>query len=301
MYGVMKIRYGILDKNIDVTEFCYKMLLRDNIIKIPSGDHSRSRFFTDPVGGVLKKVFITNKDNVETEYDHNLRIYINIIDETITLTNNTDITNKLSSIHSSLKIMHGSFLEELPEQLMVVSYLTGNEKVLEIGSNIGRNSLVIAKILGNNSKNFVTMECDLEISEQLKSNRDLNNIDFHIESSALSMKKLIQTGWATIPSDVLLDGYKEVNTITLDNLNKKYNIQFDTLVLDCEGAFYYILMDMPEILDNINLIIMENDYFDITHKEYIDDVLRKNNFYVDYSEGNGWGVCTDYFFEVWKR
>lgn len=297
----MKFRYGIPDNKLDVTEICYTQLLRDNIITIPAGDHSRTPFFTDPAGGILKKFFITNKDNVETEYEHDSRIDINIIDETIQVVTYAEIMNKLANIHKDLKIMHGSFSEEVPEQLMVARYLTGNEKVLEIGGNIGRNTLVIAKILGNNCKNFVTMESDVEISEQLKSNRDLNNFDFHIETSALSMKKLIQLGWTTKPSDVLLDGYKEVNTITLDNLNKKYNIQFDTLVLDCEGAFYYILMDMPEILNNVNLIIMENDYFDIKHKEYIDNVLKKNNFYVDYSEGNGWGDCTTYFYQVWKK
>jgi len=31
-------------------------------------------------------------------------------------------------------------------------------------------------------------------------------------------------------------GYKWVNTITLDEVKKKYNIDFDTLVLDCEGC-----------------------------------------------------------------
>jgi hypothetical protein len=102
-------------------------------------------------------------------------------------------------------------------------------------------------------------------------------------------------------SDILLEGYKEVNTITWEELNKKYNIQFDTLVLDCEGAFYNILMDMPEILDNIKLIIMENDYHNITKKEYVDEVLLKNNFHMSCSEGGGWGPCKDYFYEVWKK
>ncbi|NDB84401.1 MAG: hypothetical protein EB127_17110, partial [Alphaproteobacteria bacterium] len=78
-------------------------------------------------------------------------------------------------------------------------------------------------------------------------------------------------------------------------------IEFDTLVLDCEGAFYYILMDMPEILTNIKTIIMENDYHDITHKNYIDTVLKENNFYLDYQEAGGWGCCRDNFFEVWKK
>jgi hypothetical protein len=81
----------------------------------------------------------------------------------------------------------------------------------------------------------------------------------------------------------------------------KYNIEFDTLVLDCEGAFYYILMDMPEILDTITLIIVENDYDELYKKDYVDTVLKNNNFYVDYFRAGGGRVCSDNFFEVWKR
>jgi len=210
-----------------------------------------------------------------------------------------DYNTKLSLIHSKLKIKYGSFHEEYPEQLMAVRYLKGNEKVLEIGGNIGRNSLIVASIIDNN--NFVTLESDTEISKQLIENRDLNNFSFIIENSALSKRKLIQKGWDTKPSEVLEDGYKEVNTIDYEQLLEKYNIKFDTLVLDCEGAFYYILMDMPEILNDIKLIIMENDYHDIEHKNYIDEIMIKNGFYNDYRESGGWGVCNDRFFEVWKR
>ncbi len=216
---------------------------------------------------------------------------------TITTTNENDIQNKINFIHSTLKLKYGNFQSELPEQKMVVRYLTGNEKVLEIGGNIGRNSLIISSIVGDN---LVTLETDRNISAQLTENRNLNYFNFHIENSALSKRKLIQKGWDTIPSDVLLPDHTWVNTITFDELVSKYKINFDTLILDCEGAFYYILMDMPEILTNINLIIMENDYWDITHKKFIDNIL-KQNFYVDYVESGGWGPCYSNFFEVWKR
>ena len=165
---------------------------------------------------------------------------------------------------------------------------------------IGRNSLIIASILHNN-EHFVTLESDTDIANQLKENMQLNKMNFHIENSALSKRKLIQTGWNTIPSDTLQNGYKWVNTITLEELNSKYNINFDTLVLDCEGAFYYILMDMPEILNNINLIIMENDYLEISKKNFVDNILIQNNFKVDYVESGGWGPCLNNFFEVWKK
>ena len=139
------------------------------------------------------------------------------------------------------------------------------------------------------------------LAHRLSENRDFNNMKFHIERSALSKRKLIQKDWITKPSKTLEPGFEWVNTITLEELKTKYNIKFDTLVLDCEGAFYYILMDMPEILDNINLIIMENDYNVLEQKKYIDNILTKKNFYVDYTESGGWGPCQNNFFEVWKK
>jgi FkbM family methyltransferase len=254
----------------------------------------RAALFTDPLPGIVKKIIIEN-----IEYDVYIQIKINTLTHTITTIDENDIDNKLKQIHSTLTIHYGSLQDELPEQKMAIRYLTGNEKVLEIGGNIGRNSLVIASILKENS--LVTLETDTTISSQLTENRELNHLSFYIENAALSNRKLIQKGWNTIPSDTLLEGYFEVNTITLNEIKEKYNIVFDTLVLDCEGAFYYILMDMPELLNNIQLIIMENDYHDITHKNYIDEVLKNNQFSVDYSEGGGWGPCYSNFFEVWKK
>jgi FkbM family methyltransferase len=296
----MKILYGIPTNNIDVTSVCLSKLMHDGIITIPSGDANRAAYFTDPIFGTLKKIIIINNE-ITTTYDSIYTIKINLLNNTInTIIDKDVINNKLENIQNNLKIKYGSFNEELPEQKMAIRYLNGNENVLEIGGNVGRNSLIIASILKNNN-NFLTLESDINIAKQLTENRDLNNFNFHIECAALSNRKLIQRGWDTIPSDTLIDGYNWVNTISLDELNNKYNIIFDTLILDCEGAFYYILMDMPKILNNINLIIMENDYLDISHKKYIDEILTKNNFHVDYVEEGGWGPCFNNFFEVWKK
>ena len=296
----MKITYGISDSSIDVTDICISKLKSNNIINIPSGDHTRSRYFTDPLNGIHKKIFIENNGDI-SEFDELMQIKIDTLTNVITTVNDNELNSKITNIHSNLKINYGSLNDELPEQKMAIRYLTGNEKVLEIGGNIGRNSLVIAYILGKNNTNLVTLESDLNIANQLTENRDLNEFHFHIEKSALSNRKLIQKDWHTLPSDILLNEYRWVNTITLADLKTKYNIDFDTLVLDCEGAFYYILVDTPEILNNIKLIIMENDYNDITHKNYINDVLTDNNFIRDYVESGGWGPCFDFFFEVWIK
>ena len=307
----MEIKYGLQNNNIDVTNICHNRLKKQNIINIPSGDLIRPNYLGDPLCGVLKSIFIKNVQNNEiVEYDHTKNIYIDTNTNQVYTENIPeymilifpDIIGKLREIQSHLKIDFGSFNEEFQEQMMAVSYLNGNEKILEIGGNIGRNSLIIAYILSQkNNTQFVSLECDPNIAKKLEHNKNLNNLNFMIENSALSKRKLIQKGWETIESDILLDGYTSVQTITLDELNQKYNIPFDTLIFDCEGAFYYILMDMPEILNNINLIIMENDYHNIDHKNYIDTILKQNNFYVDYSEPGGWGCCYNNFFEVWKR
>jgi FkbM family methyltransferase len=210
----------------------------------------------------------------------------------------------MESIHLKIKLKYGSLNDELPEQKMAINWLNGSERVLEIGGNIGRNSLVIASILNENT--LVVLESDDVICSQLTENRDLNGYAFNVECSALSNRQLIQYGWETIPIDSLPFGcfpigFKMVNSISFNELQTKYNIKFDTLVLDCEGAFFYILIDMPEILENINLIIMENDYHDIRKKQYVDDVLQRYNFEVVYVEGGGWGPCSDNFYEVWKK
>jgi FkbM family methyltransferase len=212
------------------------------------------------------------------------------------------LTHKLHTIHHNLRIQHGSFDEEFPEQLMAMRFLTGNEKVLEIGANVGRNSMIISSILNQqNNSDMVSLESDETTAKMLTQNRDLNSLQFHIEPSALSKRNLIQRGWDTMVSDVVLDGWKPVKKIDWSTLLDKYSIPFDTLVLDCEGAFYYILQDFPDILQNIQLIIMENDYHDFEHKKYVDYMLTTNDFELIYNQEGGWGCCYSCFFQTWKR
>lgn len=220
---------------------------------------------------------------------------------------------KLSDIHKELKIEYGNFSEEIPEQLLISKYLKGNEKVLELGSNIGRSSLVIAYLLNkNNNNNFLTLEPNIIFFNQLKHNKEINNLNFYCENVAISKNPLIQKDLnkfnthhllseSTWPSDFLPNGYVWVNTMTMEEIKEKYNIDFNTLIIDCEGAFYQILLDSPEILNGINLIIMENDYLNLKSKKYVDEVLINNGFNLEYNEAGGFGPCFEMFYQVWKK
>jgi FkbM family methyltransferase len=211
----------------------------------------------------------------------------------------------LQTLQSKIKLLCGSFQDEMPEQKMAIRYLTGNEKVLEIGSNIGRNSMIISKLL-TDSANLVTLETDPNVVPILREHKRINNLNFHIEHAALSLRKLVQRGWDTIPSDTVPDGFTPVNIISYAELHKKYNMDFDTLVVDCEGALYYILLDMPEILQHVKLIMMESDYYNKLHKKYVDDVLHAHDFNVVYAEAivsdeGAFPHRQNEFFHVWKR
>jgi len=311
------IKYGTDYKNIDVTSIVYNKLIKQNIIYIPQGDGNRASYFTDPLEYVLKSVFITDPENNTKKYDDTTKIYIDLNNEKI-FTNkdvipeyikniHIDYNEKLSEIHQKINIDYGDFSQEYSEQMMSIKNLTGKEKVLEIGGNIGRNSLIIAYILNQKKNNkLVTLESCKSIYQKLLHNK-LNNpsLDFFIENSALSTKPLKQNRWDTSFYDggILEKDYQLVNTLTFQELQEKYQIEFDTLVLDCEGAFYYILLDMPEILDNIKLIMIENDFKEEEQKKYFDDSLLNRGFFNSYSEDLiiGPGNIRKDFFQVWKK
>lgn len=211
-----------------------------------------------------------------------------------------DPVERLKRIHFQLTMLHGNLLEEYPEQLMTTMFLPEDAKVLELGGNVGRNSCVIAKIL-HDDRNLVTLESDPKIAKLLQENRDFNHLHFHIEPSALSKVKLIQSGWKTKPSKKLLPGFKRVNTLTFSQLQEKYDIEFDTLVADCEGAMYYILRDDPAVLKNMKLVIMENDFHEISHFNFVQEQFIRNGLQLVYNRAGGWKPCYDHFFQVWKK
>jgi hypothetical protein len=69
----------------------------------------------------------------------------------------------------------------------------------------------------------------------------------------------------------------------ITELENLVNQKFDVLIIDCEGAFYNILIDIPEILDNIKLIIIEMDGPD-DKVPFVRNKLIENNFELVHSQ-----------------
>lgn len=298
-------------QRIEVTNLVLKTFRKGNIIRIPPSDHLRALIFSDPALGVLKHFYVVKENTVIYDADYNATVYIDLDTNEIYDQHNVieKITNiypnpheKLQQIHNQLKFDFGHIRDEYPEQLLATQFLNGDETILELGANIGRNTLVMDHITGKRGK-VVTLECDVTTAAQLDHNKFINNATFLIENSALSKTPVYQKegDWTTIKSEKPIEGYKPVRTISYDEIERKFNVKFDTLVADCEGALYYILQEMPEMLQNINLIIIENDFNDIEHKHFIDTKFKEYGLKCIHFEEGGWGPCFPFFYQVWKR
>jgi FkbM family methyltransferase len=209
---------------------------------------------------------------------------------------------KLNLLHESLKLNHGSFNDEYPEQLMSMMYIEPDDIVLELGGNIGRNSLIISSLL-NNSEQLLVFETNTDDINKLNENKNLNNFNFLTENCAISKVQLFQKIWDTKPIEEIIDieNWVSIKTMTWQEVQNKYNKKFDVLVADCEGALYYILKDEPLFLETFKTIIIENDFHDFNQKIFVDNEFIKFNFKKVYNKGEGWGPCTHFFYEVWKK
>lgn len=319
--------YGADQRYIDITRTVFDSCSDGDRIYIRKDDNVRAKMFTDPAYGTAKNIVVIRDESDGTSscavYDRATAVTLPLTQEEKDTQHSRDpqspphlpaglssTDEKITYLHSRLKFSGADEgLEyELPEQEMIVEYLDPKAKVLEIGANIGRSTLTIASVL-DDPRNLVSLECDPESAELLRNNRFANRFDSHIEPSAISYRKLIQKGWATIPSDELLPGYQWIQTITFEELVDKYGIEFDTLFADCEGALYYILNDSKELLRNIKTIILEADFFELEHKQNVEAIFAEFGLKKVYSEALtvDWAPpwfaqeVKDSFFEVWKK
>lgn len=334
----MHIFYGEGENYADVTEAAVTYCFDGTRIFIAAGD-TASHFFADPAPGYLKSVIVVRELDGTMECrlfgaqdpvrilptDAEKRQIEQILDtvnagrpnaiEQPPATLSTEA--KIDFYHAQLRFTGGDIDHEWAEQSMAVDFLSPNARVLELGSNIGRNTLMISCIL-NDPGNLVTVECNPFFVDLLRNNRFANHFDFHIEAAALSRRRLMQRtdnrqfgsaaeAWEAIPAEELAPDHEWIPTVTFDELEAKYDIRFDTLVADCEGALYYILEDDPGLLANITTIILESDFRVAGQKWSVERRFAEYDFERVYSIAPTTELtdlpreCADSFWEVWKR
>ena len=170
---------------------------------------------------------------------------------------------------------------EKTEQDLAEQYVLKNDVVLELGARYGSVSCVINSKL-NNKKNQVVIEPDARVWNALEMNKINNNCEFNIVKGFLSKKKLDLTNL-----NVYLGGYgatfiennnTKIPSYSLDEIQLKYNLNFNVLVADCEGFLEVFFDENPNFYDNLRLIIFEADYGEKCNYAKIEKKLLEKQF-----------------------
>lgn len=152
---------------------------------------------------------------------------------------------------------------EFPEQVLANRFIFPNDVVLELGARYGSVSCIINSKL-NCKTNQVVVEPDDRVWEALEINKIRNNCNFNIIKGFISNKKLSLTNL-----DISLNGYgstftenNETNipSYSLNYVKKKYNLDFNVIVADCEGFLEVFFDENPTLYDTLRMIIFEEDY-----------------------------------------
>ncbi len=202
-----------------------------------------------------------------------------VIDNFDTLKNKFTIVEK---IHDNL-FKNFDKSTEKSERIGIIRNLKPTDVVLEIGGNIGGVSEVIASIV--NPNNFVVVEPSFLACKHLKDHlRNKTKKNFHIFNGVIydGINK-IECSQPNKLKDYcsckITNSPKNTNNKTFNEIQNLYNLNFNVLVIDCEGcytSFFKYLKD-KNMLKNIEKIFIEWD------GEFMEDFLEKNGFLlIDY-------------------
>jgi GR25 family glycosyltransferase involved in LPS biosynthesis len=122
------IKYGSKNKNIDITDYVLNKLINENMIQISNDDTYRASLFGDPLFGILKTIFITDKSNVVIkEYKPNCDIIIPIDNEKIKITVNDEVNYDKTNNENNYKTEPNSItLNEVNENTVIIEDINVN-------------------------------------------------------------------------------------------------------------------------------------------------------------------------------
>jgi FkbM family methyltransferase len=189
--------------------------------------------------------------------------------------------------HTSLYERGFSWLHgyEKPERLLISKYLPADSTVLELGGCIGVVSCIINKKLAF-PNNHIVIEPNKNIVPHLMENRNSNACKFIIENCLISKYKNVSF---TIHPNMLLSGINKADgevveclSTTPEELEKKYEIDFNFIVMDIEGDEQNFIPEFEDYLSkNIKAIIFEEhpDVVSLETRKYYANILTMIGFH----------------------
>jgi len=194
------------------------------------------------------------------------------------------------------KDQYGKIIDHLnmerEEQLQAEKYVTPDCIVLELGARYGTVSCIINKKVG---VNMVVVEPDIRVQDALEQNMKANGCNFNIVKGVISRVPLelinLNKWYGGYAATTVKSEVSSIPNFTLEEVESKYNLVFNTLVADCEGFLEQFLDENPKLYNQLSLILFEKDYPNKCNYEKIAATLRANGF-----------TCLDgRFHSIWKK
>ncbi len=154
-------------------------------------------------------------------------------------------------------------LYELPERLLIRRYLRRGATVLELGGCLGVVSCLVNGRL-RDPRQHVVVEANPALVPWLESNRDRNGARFRVVEGVVGRVAGERPFWK---AEAIVSGSASlchagsaairVRAQTLETLEARHGLSFDTLLLDIEGGEAEFLRDHPGPLARARLVVVE--------------------------------------------
>lgn len=149
---------------------------------------------------------------------------------------------------------------ETVEQNQADEYITEDCTVLELGARYGTVTCVINKKL-KNPLNQVSVEPDNIVWNALEKNIKDNNCNLHlikgvISRTPLEIKQYPGEGYS---NSTVRAERSSLPNFTVEEIEKKYNLKFDTLVADCEGFLGDFFAENHHLYTQLKMVLFEKD------------------------------------------
>jgi glycosyl transferase, family 25 len=165
---------------------------------------------------------------------------------------------------------------ETPEQYLANTYINPNSTVLELGARYGTVSCIINNKLVDRNKQ-VSVEPDETVWVALDDNIRRNKCSINVHRGFVSNKpkSLIHMGYASRTID---SADKNTNSLSVEQIQEKYTLKFDTLVADCEGFLETFFEEHPFMYSQLHTVIFEADFPNKCNYDKIRAILKINGF-----------------------
>jgi hypothetical protein len=186
-----------------------------------------------------------------------------------------------------------TILYETTEQSQADEYITSDSVVLELGARYGTVSCVINKKLSN-PLNQVSVEPDSAIWDCLEKNIKNNGCNLNLVKGVISRTPLQLTqasGEEGYANSTFKVSNSSIPNFTLEEIQAKYELKFDTLVADCEGFLGDFFLENPGFYQQLKLVMFEKD--SPSKCDY--------NVIIENLKTHGFTNLVTGFHEVWKK